>query len=149
MDITVISTVLDNLKVATDIAKLIRESDISLAEAETKLKFADLISALADAKIHVTDIQTLLMEKEEEIKSLQDQLALKKTLIWEHPFYTAIEEGKKVQYCQQCWDKDRQTIKLQGRGDGFWECKTCKNHYTDSSFRVEIGVTSRDYDPFV
>lgn len=149
MDVSVISTALGHIRVAVDIAKLIKESGISLEKAETKLKLADLISALADAKIQMTEIQQLLLDRDTEIRNLQDQLRLKEKMVWEPPYYILIENGVKVHYCQQCYDKNRASIRLQGRGDGFWECKTCKNTYTDSSFHPEIGSFRSDYDPFV
>jgi hypothetical protein len=38
MDLAAISSLFGSLKAATDIAKFIRESDVSLQNAETKLK---------------------------------------------------------------------------------------------------------------
>ena len=44
-DISAITAVLGSLKTATEIAKFIRESDVSIERAELKLKVADLIGA--------------------------------------------------------------------------------------------------------
>ena len=46
-DITTIAAVLNSLKAATDIAKFLRESDLSLERAELKLKLADLAACRA------------------------------------------------------------------------------------------------------
>ena len=46
-----ISSVLSSIKAATDIAKLVRESGLTLEKAEVKLKLAELVEKLADAKL--------------------------------------------------------------------------------------------------
>ena len=69
MDIAALSSLLGSLKTATDIARFIKDSDLSLEKAETKLKLAELISALADAKIEAAKIQQLLLERAANIRS--------------------------------------------------------------------------------
>jgi len=44
--------------------KLLRETDVSLEKAETKLKLAELVGALADAKLELAEVQNLLLEKD-------------------------------------------------------------------------------------
>ena len=68
-DISSITSILESIKTATDIARFFKETTTSLEKAETKLKLADLISALADAKIETAEIQSLISEKDEEIKN--------------------------------------------------------------------------------
>ena len=51
-DIATIAAALNSLKTATDIVKFIRESDLSIERAELKLKLADLVGALAEAKLN-------------------------------------------------------------------------------------------------
>ncbi|MDP3331342.1 MAG: hypothetical protein Q8S55_05005 [Methylococcaceae bacterium] len=150
MDLTSISTALSSLKTATEIAKLIKDSDLSLEKAETKLKLAELISALADAKIEVTDIQQTLVEKDSQIQELQEKIVIKQKLQWANPYYWLVDgENKDGPYCQHCYDKNKELIRLQGNGEGYWECKACKNNYTDSSYAPFIGTVSRDdYDPY-
>jgi hypothetical protein len=66
-DISAISAVFGSLKTATDIAKFIRESDVSIERAELKLKIADLFSALADVKMELVDLQDTFAAKEQRI----------------------------------------------------------------------------------
>lgn len=146
MDLTSISTVLGSLKTATEIAKLIKESDWSLEKAETKLKLAELISALADAKIEVTEIQQVLIEKDSKIRELEETLLTKQKLTWEKPYYWLADGiSKDGPYCQHCYDKNKELIRLQGHGDGYWECKSCKNNYTDNSYVHNRTVSLNDY----
>jgi ribosomal protein L37AE/L43A len=150
MDLTSITTVLGSIKTATEIAKLIKDSDLSLEKAETKLKLAELISALADAKIEVTDIQHVLIEKDQQIRVLEERFSVKQKLKWVEPNYWVVDgEQKDGPYCQHCYDKNKELIRLQGNGEGYWECKACKNIYTDSNYQPFIGTVSRnDYDPY-
>jgi len=141
MDIGTISTILSSLKTATDIAKFIKDSGITLKDAETKLKLADLISALADAKIEIAAVQQTLIDKDTEILKLQDQLKIKGNIRWEDPYYWLIDNDKKDgPYCQQCYDKNGDLIRLQGDGRGFWDCRACKSDYTDSKGRAFIAA---------
>jgi hypothetical protein len=80
MDIGAISAIISSIKTATDIAKLIKDSDISLEKAEFRLKPAELISALADAKIQVAEIQQALEEKDAKLRRLHEQIAVKQKL---------------------------------------------------------------------
>ncbi len=150
MDIATISAALGSLKIATDIAKLISESSGSLEKAEFKLKLAELISSLADAKIKITEVQHALSDKDTELSKLREQLSIKGKLKWVRPHYWVIDEGQKDgPYCQQCYDKNHELIRLSDDYDnGYWECKTCKNAYPDSRYTGSTGSVNKEYDPY-
>lgn len=136
MDITAISTALSSLKTATDIAKLIKESNVSLEKAEFQLKIANLIYALAETKVQIADIKQILEEKDTELKACQAQLTIKAKLHWEAPYYWLMNDDKKDgPFCQHCYDKNREVIRLQGGGNGYWMCTVCKNSYRDSLWK--------------
>lgn len=134
-DITAIASILGSVKTATEIAKLLKDSDLSLEKAEMKLKLADLISALADARIETAEIQSLIAEKDDRIKQLKTALETKENIKYEKPYYWlgsgAERDGP---YCQHCFDKDGKLIRLQSNGNGYWDCKVCKNGYADNSY---------------
>jgi hypothetical protein len=150
MDLTIVSTLLGSIKTATEIAKLIKDSDVSLEKAETKLKLAELISALADAKIEVTEVQQTLLDKDTEIRKLQEQFKLKQKLQWEQPYYWLMDDANKSgPFCQHCYDKAQELIRLQGNGEGYWECKVCKNNYTDATHKGFLSESiRRDFNPY-
>jgi hypothetical protein len=52
-DLASIQAALTSIKVATDIAKFFRSADLSLEKAESKMKLAELMEALAEAKIEI------------------------------------------------------------------------------------------------
>ncbi|HEX3145696.1 MAG TPA: hypothetical protein VHQ64_17105 [Pyrinomonadaceae bacterium] len=136
MDVTSISAALTSIKTAADIAKLIRDSESSLEKAEAKLQLADLTSALANAKLEVTEVQQLIIEKDAMIRSLQEQLELQRRLQYEAPYYWLVDDSSKEgPFCQHCVDDDAKRVRLQGNGSGFWRCTICKNTYTDSDYK--------------
>ncbi len=129
-DMAAISQVLSSIKAATDIAKLLKETNTSLEKTETKLKLAELVGALADAKLEVAEVQNLLLDKDKKIKTLEEALHTKKNVVWESPWYWCMDEGKKDgPFCQQCYDKDGTLIRLQDYRNGYWGCLNCKNSY--------------------
>ena len=128
-DMAAISQVLSSIKAASDIARLLKETDISLEKAETKLRLAELVGALADAKFELAEVQNLLLDKDEKIKKLAETLHTKKNVLWEPPWYWSVDEGKKDgPFCQQCYDKECTLIRLQDL-HGYWICLNCKNTY--------------------
>lgn len=70
-NITTISKVLSTLKAATDITKCLRKADLSIAEAEGKLKVSELMGTLTEAKNELTSIYDLLAEKDARILELE------------------------------------------------------------------------------
>jgi hypothetical protein len=145
MDIPTIAAILGSIKSATDIAKLLKETDVSLKKAEVKLKLADLISTLADAKIEIAEVQDLLREKDTKIRELEEALAVKAKLAYEAPYYWLVQGGEKDgPFCQQCHDAGGKFIRLHKRGvKGGWECKTCGKHFYEKKY--EDRIKSIDY----
>jgi len=130
MDIASIGSLLSSLKTATDIAKLIRESDVSLEKAETKLKLAELVSALADVKIEAAEIQQALLDRDEEIRKLTAAAKLQADLRWEQPCYFLKNgDGGEEPFCQNCYDSEKKLSRLHTDGEGSFHCRVCKQSY--------------------
>lgn len=148
-DLTLIGAALSSIKAATDIAKIIRESTTSLEKAEVNYKLAELVGALAEAKLQIAEIQELILEKDRSIKALQDELNTRVEVRWEKPYYWREREGNKDgPFCQQCYDNTTKLIRLQSVGTGHWECATCHTYYFDSDFRESGGCAETDFDPY-
>ncbi len=135
-DIATIGTALTSLKTAVDLAKAVRTSTSALEQAEVNLQLADLISALADARIEVSEIQGLLLEKEQLISQLQKELEYKGNTIYEKPYYWLDSGGcKDGPYCQRCKDVDDLLVRLQEAGSkGRWSCRSCNEIFLDSDY---------------
>ncbi len=136
MDLTAVTAVLGNLKTATDIAKFIKDSDISLDKAETKLKLSELINALADAKLEVVNVREELSQAESRVRELETELQVQGSIRWQEPLYWLDVKGAPDgPFCQHCYDSARKLIRLQGNGEGWYECKACKNSYVTAECR--------------
>lgn len=134
-DIATIAAALGSIKAAADIAKLIKDSGSSLEQAEIKLQIAELISALADAKIEIAGIQSEMIEKDKELKLVMDKLEIHNSVIWEKPYYWTIQgDEKDGPYCQKCYDVDRQLVRLQGSSSKGWSCRSCNSSYFDKNY---------------
>lgn len=149
-DITTISAVLTSVKTATEIAKFLKDTDISLEKAETKLKLAELVSALADTKLKIAEIQELLVEKDKKIKELQYALTQHEKMVWRDPvYYMQIEDGEEGPFCPQCYDSERKVIRLQTYEKNCWHCETCgKTFYSQSYSPSSLTYVDTDYNPF-
>jgi len=136
VDITSITAIVSSLKAAADIAKFLKDTNLTLEKAEVKAKIADLISALSDAKLEMANIRVGLLEKDEIIKRLQQTLELKEKLTYNAPYYWNMEKGERVgPFCQVCYDKEYKLIRLQNGGGGSWSCLSCKNTFYEDDYK--------------
>lgn len=129
-DLASIAAAFSSIKAATDIAKAIREGAIALEKAEDKLKLAELIDKLVDAKLQIASIQESIMEKEERIRELEKQAEIRGKIIYEAPYYW-LDNGSRKDgpYCQQCYDSEKKLIRLQSYSGGHWRCMACDGGY--------------------
>jgi hypothetical protein len=134
-DITTIATVLSSLKTATDIAKFLRESDLSIERAELKLKLADLISALAETKMELAELQEAISGKDKRIAELEEAFESKDSLVRKgDAMYAKDDSGKPtgVAFCLRCWDtehKQRQLVFGSVPGLFINVCTACGQKY--------------------
>jgi hypothetical protein len=134
-DIASIGVVLSSIKIATDLAKLVKDSDLSLEKAEVKLRLAELINTLADAKIEIAEIQDLLREKDTLIRQLTQKNDLEASIVYEAPYYwKMIEEGQDGPYCQRCYDDKHKLTRLIEKPNirGSYHCNVCNTWYGES-----------------
>ena len=130
MDIAAIGSILGSLKTAADIAKFVRESSVSLERAEFKMKLADLIEALANAKIEAADIQQEILDRDKKIKELEAAAAIWAELRWEQPcYFRKNEQGTEDPYCQYCYDSTGRLSRLHTDGSGYFQCRVCKQSF--------------------
>lgn len=132
-DLTTISTILSSVKAATEIAKLIKDSDLSLEKAEMKLKVADLISSLADAKIATAEINEIIRKKDDRIKELEEAFVFKSEIVrYRDAYYQTEEEGIPCgdPYCPNCWETSNKAIHLYYMHP-YEICPNCKIKYAN------------------
>jgi chromosome segregation ATPase len=78
---TTIGAMQNSIKTATDIAVLLRQSNLSFQRAELKAKLADLERALAEARSELTEIQQVLSEKDTHISKLEEEADAKGRMV--------------------------------------------------------------------
>lgn len=132
-DLTTFAAVLNSLKTAADIARTLKESDLSIERAEMKLKVAELMGALADVKIAALELQETLQEKEKEIGRLSEMLALKEEVVRRFSaYYKKGPTGKATgdPFCLRCWESEKKLFHIvrdyKGNGN---RCPVCSTLY--------------------
>jgi hypothetical protein len=81
LNITTIGAMQNNIKTATDIATLLRRSNLSFQRAELKVKLADLERALMEAKNELAEIQEVLAAKDKLISELEVEFEAKTKMV--------------------------------------------------------------------
>jgi rubrerythrin len=137
--LTAVSTAVASVKVATDIAKIIKDSTTSLEKAELNYKIADIIGALSDARVSLADANDSVKESEVEIQRLKELLSFKETLKHHKEAYYQINskgDPKGRPYCQHCWEARKLPVHLVFENRRIAKCPACKNEY--QNFNVEV-----------
>ena len=142
-----IATLFGTIKQATDLAKLIKDSGSTLERAEHKMKLAELLSALADAKMQAAEVQDVLLEKDNAIRELRARLDVKGLLRYRPPHYWLEEQGaaKQGPYCQCCQDRDGKLSRLIDRRDGDWYCTVCNSCYYGGQRQQDTRAIEPDF----
>lgn len=112
------------------------------------------MSGLADAKLEVIEIQQLVSDKDAQIRSLEEELAVKEKLKWDAPYYWLINDSEQEgPFCQLCFDTDHKLVRLQMHNLGLWKCGACKGVYTDGDYKKpepksqSVGRNRRSFIP--
>lgn len=132
MDISTIASLLGTIKVATEIAKTIKDCGLTLEQAEIKLKLADLISALADVKLEAAEIQEELLVAKRQIQILEDAAKRKASIRWMQPCYWLTGQNdmeREEPYCQPCYDNHGKLARLHDDNIGGYTCMVCKTFF--------------------
>lgn len=132
-DIAMVSSLLAAIDTAINFAKSIKESVHSLKKAELNLMIVDLIETQASQKLLAADLKIAILEKEQEIRKLNGQLAYlnsqnKPQFI--HGRYKF--EGDDGVYCCRCWDADLKKFHVVTKqyGPRVDYCVECKTQYS-------------------
>lgn len=118
---------LNGLKAAWDVAKALKVATDAIDDAYIKLQMAELISALADAKIEAADNAEKISELEKLLKAKSDLRYLEGKYFRENG-----NEGREGPFCATCYDSIGREIRLQnvpGAVFGDWNCRVCKGSF--------------------
>lgn len=127
--ISIISTTLASITTATDIARLVINAGPSLQKAELQLKLAEMVGALADARLQMADIKQVLDEKDEVIKQLRQALELKEKLVCQDSAYW-LPNGQGARgdgpFCTNCFDGFQRLSRLVAADEPNVQCPNCQ-----------------------
>ena len=130
--ITTVGSIFTSVKTAIDIAKLIKDSGVSLEKAEVKLQLAELIGALANVKIELSEIQELIAIKNARIAELEESLRIKANVIKHNDAYYILNDNGNPEgdpYCLHCWEKYGKLHSLTHISNQNTLCPACKTTY--------------------
>lgn len=127
IDLAQVQMALASISAATDLAKIFKDSGLSLKEAEHKLKVADLLSALADARISVSELAVTISNLNQQLLDEKARAVLRGQMIYEDGYYRRqVDTTREGQYCQRCWDVDQRAVRLQLAVNQYsWGCTQC------------------------
>jgi hypothetical protein len=104
-------------------------------KAQINLQMSELSLSLADANNRIAEIQTLLIEKNQEISDLKQKLEVKEKVTFKHPYYY-LEGNENEPYCQCCYDANGKLVRIQldyGGASRNGYCAVCKSGYVADS----------------
>lgn len=127
MPLEQISAALTSLKTATDIGKIIQNSIRAYNEAELRMQFLELMTALTDARTELARVSEVLITKDEEIRDLAEKLKLKGEVYPDQGVYfRRLDDGSSDgPFCTRCWDVNRKLVRLRAGYQGCM-CTECK-----------------------
>ena len=148
--ITAIATALSSIKTATEIAQLLKTSDDAYLKAELKLRMAELMVALADTKIAISELKDVLQKKDEEIALLISKSKEVNSLVFIEPIYRKRLENGELEgcYCQRCYDVDKKIVRLIDYRNDSYYCNECKTTYRGPNYVSPMRNRHSSYDPF-
>ncbi len=83
------------------------------------------------------------IEKKEEVNKLLKLMEIEKSISWEKPFYYTLKEKiKEGPFCQLCYDKNKNLIRLQNPEKGCFRCLACDNDYYTEDYNPSVGPVS-------
>lgn len=131
VDITTISTGISSIKTAWDIAKDLNSIDSSIQNAELKYKLAELIDALSEAKISMSEMRDANHALKVQVTELEKQLkqADKSIVRIGDVLYKTNPSGIPVgkACCQPCYDNHTLFVNF-AQKNGTFSCTKCAAH---------------------
>jgi len=136
MVIAEIVSALSGIKTAMDIGKGILAAGSSLDHAQLKLELADMMGALADARVAVVEAQETTSALQLEVKRLDEALEIKQKVVKDGSAYFDIgADGKSTGggYCMRCWEVDKKLRHLAHPSFSSKpsSCPACKTEYDE------------------
>ena len=130
-----VGAIIGGIEKAIEIGNTVVKIGDTLKSAELKMETANLMIALADAKVATAGLTELLSQKDSEIKSLKDKLKFKEKLVFVKEAYFEVDQNNKPTgdpYCMNCWETKAQAVHLilHGAPDSpYKNCPACGTRF--------------------
>lgn len=125
--------VLASIKTALDIAKAAKDAGAALDQAELKLKLSEIISALADAKIEMAQVNDELQQRDSRIAELEEAFQSKDNVVRVQDAYYTVSNGEPrgEPLCAACWETRHKKFGLTRKGGQRMvrSCLSCGRDY--------------------
>ena len=120
------------IKAAWELAKAVKTSAEAIDDAQIKLQIAELIGALADAKIEAAENAETISELTQKLKNRSEMIFTGRV------YYRTVEGGENEgPFCSVCYDSDSKAIRLQPNSDDRhhddWRCHVCTTYFSSST----------------
>lgn len=132
-------TIITIAKEAAAMATAIFDAKDTLKDAHAKLQMSELIVKIAEMNREAASLSDALLDREREIRSLNDQLVGSVNMDWREPHYwniaSVVPEGP---LCQRCWDADRKVARLhlvKGSSQDRMKCTVCDYSWNEGPAR--------------
>lgn len=146
-DLATINAAVGSIKTAIEVVQFIRDSGTSLEKADLNLKMAEIMNALAETKIELSNIQIKLIDKDQEILELQNKLKNKEqTAGFLQARYLVNENGEPTgkPYCPTCYATSHELIPLTA-----WSNKEATNKCGKCGNTIESRLSPLDADYYI
>lgn len=135
-DPTTLTAAFTSVKTALEIVKLIRESGTSLERAELNLRLADIVSALADAKMELARVQDTLAARDTRIAQLEEAFEIRGDVACVHDAIYMIGPGSGATgapHCLRCWTVEHKLrpLSTSAANRHVKECHVCRATYNN------------------
>lgn len=131
-----IATALGSIKTAVDIAQHLRKANNALADAEYKLQLADMLSALAETKMQLTDTKEEIQRLYDTIEELkQFEVAAQNMIADRECYYEKGEDSLPIgrPYCSHCFETQKRAVHIVKTANRRISiCPLCKTNYSNA-----------------
>jgi len=130
----VIAAAISCINLTIDGVRKLSKASGAIERAELKLQLAEMMDALADAKLEMTQAMEDRAFFQQQIAELEKSLRIKETIKRAGDAYYGLDEQgepKGAPYCSLCWERNHSLIHLTSaaRTEQHSSCPACKSQY--------------------
>lgn len=142
---------LQSINASVELVKALSSASGAVERAELKLKLANIMTDLAEAKLALAEGLEERNRLDAQIAELVEALRLKETVVRKFDAYYAVADDGPTgdPYCSRCWEATNRLYHLISaqRGDTFSSCAVCHSKYPKRTTPFSIERLSASQSP--